>query len=208
MYGATSVVLAPEHPLVGRLARDAWPGETPQRWRGQPPAPEPRAAIAAYRAATARRSDRQRTAGSAAPSGVFTGSYAINPADGQPIPVFVAGYVLPGHGTGAIMAVPAHDQRDAGFAREFGLPVRPVTGPDGEYVGAPGPRLAGLDTGAAIDASVSWLERTGLGHAARRYRLRDWLFSRQRYWGEPFPIVYDESGTPFAVAERPAGADP
>ncbi|MGH3305303.1 MAG: class I tRNA ligase family protein, partial [Streptosporangiaceae bacterium] len=185
-----------------RLVRDAWPDATPERWRGRPAAPQPTAAVAAYRAATARLSDRQRTAGEAARSGVFTGRHAVNPITGESIPVFVADYVLPGYGTGAIMAVPAHDERDGDFAREFGLPVRPVTGPDGEYVTAPGPQLAGLDTPAAIGACVSWLQRGGCGHATRRYRLRDWLFSRQRYWGEPFPIVYDDSGAPIALPER------
>jgi leucyl-tRNA synthetase len=133
--------------------------------------------------------------------------------------VFIADYVLMGYGTGAIMAVPAHDQRDLDFAREFGLPVRAVIEPpagwlaargvspdtpaaqwpaafagDGDYLQAPGAQLAGLDMQAAIDTSVDWLERRGRGQAARRYRLRDWLFSRQRYWGEPFPIVHDETG--------------
>ncbi len=201
LSGATFVVLAPEHPLVDRLVSDAWPAGTPDQWRGRPPAQDPRTAVAACRAATARLSDRQRTAGGPA-SGAFTGGYAMNPATGEPIPVFVADYVLLGYGTGAIIAVPAHDDRDAHFAKAFGLPVRPVTGPDGEYVEAPGPRLAGLETGAAIDATVSWLERAGFGHAARRYRLRDWLFSRQRYWGEPFPIVYDEDGTPIGLPEQ------
>ncbi|MGB6456456.1 MAG: leucine--tRNA ligase [Streptosporangiaceae bacterium] len=202
LSGATFVVLAPEHPLVDRLVRDSWPDATPDRWRGQPPAPHPAAAVAGYRAATSRLSDRQRTAAEAAKSGVFTGVHAINPITGEPIPVFVADYVLPAYGTGAIMAVPAHDQRDADFAREFGLPSRPVIGADGRYHQTPGPRLAGLDTAAAIHASVSWLERGGCGRAARRYRLRDWLFSRQRYWGEPFPIVYDDTGTPIAVPDR------
>jgi leucyl-tRNA synthetase len=202
LYGATFVVLAPEHPMAARLVAKTWPDATPARWRGQPAAQHPAAAVAAYRAATARLSDRQRAAGDAAKSGVFTGGYAVNPITGESIPVFVADYVLPGYGTGAIMAVPAHDERDADFAREFGLPVRPVTGPQGDYIEAPGPRLAGLDTSAAIDASIAWLERAGFGHAARRYRLRDWLFSRQRYWGEPFPIVYDDSGAPIALPER------
>jgi leucyl-tRNA synthetase len=201
LYGATFVVLAPEHPLADRLARDAWPDGTPERWRGLPAA-TPAAAVAAYKAATTRLTDRQRTALQVTKSGVFTGSHAVNPMTGESIPVFVADYVLPGYGTGAIMAVPAHDLRDADFAREFGLPVRAVTSPDGAYVAAPGPVLAGLDTPAAIEATVSWLVRAGFGHAARRYRLRDWLFSRQRYWGEPFPIVYDDSGAPLALPER------
>ncbi len=202
LSGATYVLLAPEHPLVDCLVRDAWPAKTPERWRGQPPGLDPRAAVAAYRATAARLSDRQRTAGDTAKSGVFTGGYAVNPSTGEPIPVFIADYVLPGYGTGAIMAVPAHDQRDADFAREFGLPVRPVTDPDGQYVDAPGPRLAGLDRAAGIAATVSWLEQGGFGRAVRRYRLRDWLFSRQRYWGEPIPIVYDDSGAPVALPER------
>ncbi len=202
LYGATFVVLAPEHPMADQLVTDAWLDATPARWRGQPAALRPAAAVAAYRAATARLSDRQRTAGDAAKSGVFTGGYVVNPITGESMPVFVADYVLPGYGTGAIMAVPAHDQRDADFAREFALPVRAVTGSDGEYLEAPGPRLAGLNTTAAIEASVAWLERAGFGHAARRYRLRDWLFSRQRYWGEPFPIVYDDSGAAIGLPER------
>ena len=202
LYGATFAVLAPEHPLVDRLVRDAWPDATPERWRGQPPARTPGAAVAAYRAATARLSDRQRTAGDAASSGVYTGGHAVNPITGEQIPVFVAAYVLASYGTGAIMAVPAHDERDAYFAREFGLPSRPVTGADGDYLPAPGPRLTGLDTPKAIDTVVAWAERAGIGHAARRYRMRDWLFSRQRYWGEPFPIVYDDSGAPIALPER------
>jgi leucyl-tRNA synthetase len=185
------------------------------RWR-------PADAVAAYREATARRSDRQRTA-AGGKSGVFTGGYVIHPVTSEPLPVFVADYVLMGYGTGAIMAVPAHDQRDLDFAREFGLPVRAVIEPpddwlaasgvrrgtpaaqwpeafdgDGDYLRAPGPALAGLDVSAAIATSVDWLERHGHGKAARRYRLRDWLFSRQRYWGEPFPIVHDETG-PIAL---------
>jgi leucyl-tRNA synthetase len=118
-----------------------------------------------------------------------------------PVPVFVADYVLMGYGTGAIMAVPAHDERDLDFARAYGLPVRPLIGADGQYAPVPGLDLAGLDTEAAVAASIFWLERGGHGYAARRYRLRDWLFSRQRYWGEPFPIVYDADGRPVALPE-------
>ena len=206
LYGATYAVLAPEHPLVDTLIPDDWPDGTPARWRGDQPGQCPRDAVAAYRAATARLSDRQRMAGGAggaggAKSGVFTGGYVINPVTAEPIPVFVADYVLMGYGTGAIMAVPAHDDRDLSFAREFGLPVRPVTDDDGNYTEAPGPALAGLDISAAIEAAIHWLERTAFGHAARRYRLRDWLFSRQRYWGEPFPIVYADDGRPRALPE-------
>ena len=203
LRGATYVVLAPEHPLVDTLIADAWPEGTPARWRGD--VSRPRDAVAAYQDAAAQLTDRQRAAGGGAKSGVFTGSYVTNPITAEPMPVFIADYVLMGYGTGAIMAVPAHDQRDLDFARKFGLAVRPVIDADGAYIEAPGPELVGLDAGAGIAASISWLERAGYGHAARRYRLRDWLFSRQRYWGEPFPIVYADDGQPIAL---PADALP
>jgi leucyl-tRNA synthetase len=159
--GATFMVLAPEHPLAERLAT---------RDRAD--------AVRAYRERAATVSDRQRMASK---TGVFTGSYATNPATGEPIPVYLADYVLRGYGTGAIMAVPADDERDREFAETFGLPVidyEPLTDP------------------------VAWLERTGHGRRQRSYRLRDWLFSRQRYWGEPFPIVYDSAGLPVALPEE------
>ncbi len=200
LAGATYVVLAPEHPQVASLLPASWPDGTPGRWQGPAAtaAPDPATAVAAYQDATARLSDRQRASGGAK-SGVFTGGYVINPATGQVIPAFVADYVLMGYGTGAIMAVPAHDERDQDFAREFGLPARSVIDSAGRYLPAPGPRLAGLDAGAAFEAAISWLERGGYGTAARRYRLRDWLFSRQRYWGEPFPVVYDDNGQPVGL---------
>jgi leucyl-tRNA synthetase len=159
--GATFLVLAPEHPLAGQLA-------TAQQAD----------AVRAYQERAATVSDRQRMASK---TGVFTGSYATNPATGEPIPVYLADYVLRGYGTGAIMAVPADDERDREFAEAFGLPVtgyEPLTDP------------------------VGWLERTGHGRRQRSYRLRDWLFSRQRYWGEPFPIVYDSDGLPIALPEE------
>ncbi len=168
LTGATYLVLAPEHPLVAALVAGT-PAEGP---------------VAAYTEAASRLSDRQRTAGTGAKTGVPTGRSAINPATGETIPVYVADYVLASYGTGAIMAVPAHDQRDQDFAAVMGLPVRPV---DPEW----------LDN---IPAAVAWLEETGHGRRARTYRLRDWQFSRQRYWGEPFPIVYDEHG-PVALPE-------
>ncbi len=230
LAGATYVVLAPEHPLVAALVAARWPDGTPQAWRNPQGATasgqwRPADAVAAYQQSAARLSDRQRSAGGAM-SGVFTGGYVINPVTSAAMPVFVADYVLMGYGTGAIMAVPAHDQRDLQFARTFGLPVRPVLTPtadwfagqgisagttpadwpaaftgEGDYLAAPGPQLAGLTVPAAIAASIGWLERSGYGEASRRYRLRDWLFSRQRYWGEPFPIVYDETGLPVALPE-------
>jgi leucyl-tRNA synthetase len=185
--GATYLVLAPEHPLVDQLVPDAWPAGTPARWQypeGRAGAARwaPRDAVAAYRAAAGRLSDRQRAADAQDKTGVFTGAHAVNPVTGDAVPVFLGDYVLMGYGTGAIMAVPAHDERDLLFAREFGLAVQAVL-PDG------------------IEAAIERLERTGAGRRSRSYRLRDWLFSRQRYWGEPFPIVYDEHGLPIALPE-------
>jgi leucyl-tRNA synthetase len=226
--GATFVVLAPEHPQVDQLVARRWPASTPAAWRGPGAAggSTPRDAVDAYRRRAASRSDRQRLA--AAAGGVFTGSYATNPATGEPMPVFVADYVLTGYGTGAVMGVPAHDQRDLEFARAFGLPVRAVLGPPPEWLeqrglpaGAPAEdwpeafvgehgyldlpgsslRLAGADLPAAVERTIGWLEARRLGERARSYRMRDWLFSRQRYWGEPFPIVYDEHGLPVALPE-------
>jgi leucyl-tRNA synthetase len=170
LTGATYLVLAPEHPLVAELIADGPDGA--------------RAAVRAYQEATSRLSDRQRTAGTAAKTGVFTGHSAVNPATGELIPIYLADYVLAGYGTGAIMAVPAHDERDRDFAEVMGLPVREVD-----------PARLG-DLAGAIDG----LEAAGHGQRARTYRLRDWQFSRQRYWGEPFPIVYDEHG-PVALPE-------
>ncbi|MGH3239126.1 MAG: leucine--tRNA ligase [Spirillospora sp.] len=232
LSGATYVVLAPEHPLVDRLVPDEWPEGTPESWRhprgwdGFGPW-TPKDAIASYRAMTERLSDRERTAESYDKTGVFTGARVTNPATGEDIPVFLADYVLMGYGTGAIMAVPAHDQRDLDFARRFGLEVRAVLAPpaswlddhgaapdtpaaewpeaftgDGAYLDLPGPRLTGLTVADGIASTITWLETRGLGRGARSYRLRDWLFSRQRYWGEPFPIVYDEHGLPIALPEE------
>jgi leucyl-tRNA synthetase len=176
--GATYLVLAPEHPLAAALAGDAWSAGTPEAWRYRRDSPAE--AVAAYQERAARITDRQRAA-SRDKTGVFTGSYAVNPATGEQIPVLVADYVLMGYGTGAIMAVPADDERDEEFARALGLPVI---------------------TYHPLDDPVGWLERTGHGRRQRSYRLRDWLFSRQRYWGEPFPIVYDQHGLPVALPEE------
>jgi leucyl-tRNA synthetase len=170
LTGATYLVLAPEHPLVAELIADGPDGV--------------RAAVRAYQEATSRLSDRQRTAGTGAKTGVATGRSVTNPATGEPIPIYLADYVLAGYGTGAIMAVPAHDERDRDFAEVMGLPVREVE-----------PARLGDLAGA-----ITWLEAAGYGRRARTYRLRDWQFSRQRYWGEPFPIVYDEHG-PVALPE-------
>jgi leucyl-tRNA synthetase len=234
--GATYMVLAPEHPLVDELASAAgWPEGTPQEWR-YPEASQqdgdnstPAAAVLAYREAAARLTDLRRQQEGFQKTGVFTGAYAVNPMTGERLPVFVADYVLMGYGTGAIMAVPAHDQRDLEFAQVFGLPVRPVLEPPADwfeqhgispdtpaarwpeaYVGehgyldlnVPGLDLTGLGKEAAIQAAIGWLAEHGAGRYERSYRLRDWLFSRQRYWGEPFPIVYDDAGQPIALPEE------
>ena len=208
LFGATYMVLAPEHPLVDALTTDAWPDGTKQAWIGG--AETPRAAVDAYRQAASRRSELDRQAGDRAKTGVFTGSYAVNPVNDEPLPVFIADYVLMGYGTGAIMAVPGQDERDWEFAEVFELPiirtVQPPEGWDGKAYPGEGPAinsqfLDGLDVAAAKARIIEWLEERGTARGSVTYRLRDWLFSRQRYWGEPFPIVYDETGLPIAVPE-------
>ncbi len=208
VFGATFMVLAPEHPMVDALQAPAWPPGTPPGWTGG--AASPAEAIAAYRLAASRRSELDRQAEAMPKTGVFTGSHATNPASGATIPVFVADYVLMGYGTGAIMAVPGQDGRDWAFAEEHGLPiVRTVAPPEGfdgrEYLGD-GPAinsgfLDGLPIAEAKRRIVDWLVERGAGRAEVTWKLRDWLFSRQRYWGEPFPIVYDEHGMPVALPE-------
>ncbi len=213
LFGATYMALAPEHPQVDALVpADGWPEGTRQAWTGG--AGTPAEAVAAYRSATARKTDVERKE-NREKSGVFTGGYVINPANGQRIPVFVADYVLMDYGTGAIMAVPAEDERDWEFASVFGLPIiRTVQPPpDAEqnaaYTGD-GPTinsanddvsLNGLAMAEAKTRMTEWLETKGYGRATVTYKLRDWLFSRQRYWGEPFPIVYDVGGYPIALPE-------
>ena len=213
LFGATYVVLAPEHPLVGDITAALWPGGTDTRWTGG--AADPAGAVAAYRAQAAAKTDldRQETKEK---TGVFTGAYAVNPANGTRLPVFIADYVLMGYGTGAIMAVPGQDTRDMEFAHAFGLPVirtvQPPKGfPDDEAFTGSGPAinstgdglsLDGLDVAEAKAAMIDWLSGNGSGAAEVQYRLRDWLFSRQRYWGEPFPIVYDEDDLPIALPEE------
>jgi leucyl-tRNA synthetase len=187
LFGATYMVLAPEHPLVDKLT-----------------SPAQRAAVEAYRAAVAKKSDLERTDLAREKTGVFIGAYAINPVNHQRIPIWVADYVLISYGTGAIMGVPAHDTRDLEFAQKFNLPVVQVVQPpdpqtdwrgfvgDGISVNSTGPEVSitGLPTPEAKRKIVAWLESKGLGRRAVNYKLRDWLFSRQRYWGEPFPIVW------------------
>ena len=215
LFGATYVVLSPEHPLVDELAVPGWPDGIPQSWTGG--APTPAAAVEQYRTQAAAKSEVDRQAEGREKTGVFLGRYATNPVTGAELPIFVADYVLMGYGTGAIMAVPGQDVRDWEFAEVFGLPiVRTVAPPEGfeeaggtAYTGdgpainstVPGLRLDGLSVDQAKLAMIDWLQDTGHGRPATTYRLRDWLFSRQRYWGEPFPIVYDEAGLPVALPE-------
>ena len=206
LFGATYMVLAPEHELVAKIAPAAWPAGTNEKWTGG--AATPAEAIAAYRAAAAAKTEEQRTEGKDK-TGVFTGAYAVNPVNGVRVPVFIADYVLSGYGTGAIMAVPGQDTRDWEFAEVFELPIiRTVQAPEGFEGAFTGEGVAinsdWLDGKGVVEAKaemIAWLEQHGHGRGATTFRLRDWLFSRQRYWGEPFPIVYDETGLPIALPE-------
>jgi leucyl-tRNA synthetase len=217
VFGATYMVAAPEHEIVdallnavgdGQGGADVWPEGTKKAWTGGHATP--RAAVEAYRKFAATKSDVERQADAREKTGVFIGAFATNPVNGQPIPVFIADYVLAGYGTGAIMAVPGQDERDWEFAENFDLPIiRTVQPPDDfdgkAYVGE-GPAvnsgfLDGLGIADAKAKIIEWLEANGCGEGATTYRLRDWLFSRQRYWGEPFPIVYDETGLPVALPD-------
>lgn len=206
LWGTTYVVLAPEHDLVDALIAQQWPAGVDQRWTAG--ADTPAAAVAVYRAAIAAKSDVQRQEDKTK-TGVFVGSYATNPADGQQIPIFIADYVLAGYGTGAVMAVPAHDQRDWEFATELGLPiVEVISGGDitqGAYVGdgvvINSGYLNGLEVNEAKQVITERLQVDNRGWARVEYKLRDWLFARQRYWGEPFPLVYDDQGRVHCLPE-------
>jgi leucyl-tRNA synthetase len=206
LFGATYLVLAPEHDLVDELVATAWPDGVDPAWTYG--AATPREAVAAYRHAIAAKSDLERQE-SKEKTGVFLGSYATNPANGNPVPIFIADYVLAGYGTGAIMAVPGHDQRDWEFAREFHLPiVEVIAGGDisvsahtGDGVLVNSGFLNGMDVAAAKEAMTARLQSDGRGKPRIEFKLRDWLFARQRYWGEPFPIVYDSDGHPHALSE-------
>ncbi len=192
LYGATYMVLAPEHPLVDLIVtEEQWP------------------AVREYRERAARKSDLERTDLAREKTGVFTGACAVNPVSNEKIPIWIADYVLIGYGTGAIMGVPAHDERDLEFARKFNLPIRAVVQPPGneDSIGFVGdgvainsPIIDGLPSAEARAKMIAWLEERGLGKRAVNYKLRDWLFSRQRYWGEPFPIVW-ENGKHRALQE-------
>jgi len=206
LFGATYLVLAPEHELVDRLVAAQWPEGVDSRWIAG--AATPVEAVAAYRRAITVKSDLERQENKTK-TGVFLGRYATNPANGQRVPIFIADYVLVGYGTGAIMAVPGHDQRDWEFATEFGLPITEViSGGDiseaayaGDGVLVNSSYLDGLNVGDAKRAITEHLEADGRGRAKIEYKLRDWLFARQRYWGEPFPIVYDADGRAHPLPE-------
>jgi len=212
LFGAEYVVLAPEHPLVDALLSPVpYDDDVDARWTyGHE---DPKEAIEAYRSDIAAKSDLERQENKEK-TGVFLGSYATNPVNGKKLPVFTADYVLTGYGTGAIMAVPAHDERDYEYAQVFGLPITEVvaggdvssaahTG-EGTYVNSAnddGLDLTGKSKADAIAMTIDWLAARELGVEKIQYKLRDWLFARQRYWGEPFPIVYDEAGRPHAIPE-------
>ncbi|MGN1388749.1 MAG: leucine--tRNA ligase [Bulleidia sp.] len=192
LFGATYCVMSPEHPFVDLITT-----------------PEQKEAVRAYQLEAAKKSDLDRTDLNKEKTGVFTGAYAINPVNGREIPIWISDYVLSTYGTGAIMAVPAHDTRDYEFARKFHLPIIPVleggnieeeafTG-DGKHINSEW--LNGLGKEEAIAKMIGWLEANKVGQRKIQYKLRDWLFSRQRYWGEPIPIIHMEDGTLRAVSE-------
>ncbi|MDO4597998.1 MAG: leucine--tRNA ligase [Ligilactobacillus agilis] len=193
IFGASCLVLAPEHDLVAKLTTS-----------------EQKEAVDAYIDEVAHKSDLERTDLAKDKTGVFTGSYVINPVNGQKVPVWIADYVLASYGTGAIMVVPAHDERDYEFAKKFDLPIIPVieggnieqeayTG-EGKHINSD--FLNGLNKEDAIAKAIAWLEEKGIGAKKVNYRLRDWTFSRQRYWGEPIPVIHWEDGETTLVPEE------
>ncbi|MBJ7672584.1 leucine--tRNA ligase [Weissella confusa] len=192
LYGVTYLVLSPEHALVSEIVSD-----------------DQKDAIEAFKKSIASKSDLERTDLNKDKSGVFTGAVAINPINGEELPIWVGDYVLSSYGTGAVMAVPAHDTRDYEFAKKYDLPMRQVlaggdiaeeayTG-DGEHINSG--FLDGMGKQEAIEKAIAWLEEQGVGHKQVNHRLRDWIFSRQRYWGEPIPVIHWEDGEKTLVPE-------
>ena len=210
LFGASYVVLAPEHSLVDDLVADSYPTDVDTRWTNGEATP--REAVDAYLRSIAAKSDVERQENKEK-TGVFLGTYAVNPVNGEQVPIFIADYVLTGYGTGAIMAVPAHDERDYEFATVFGLPITPVLDGDvseaaftGDATHINSANESGLDLNGmgkeeAIEAALGWVVDKQKGSEKIQYKLRDWLFARQRYWGEPFPIVYDENGQAHGLPE-------
>ncbi len=213
IFGATFMVLAPEHPLVEEITAFEWPGDNVfVDWESNPidtwkgvfgMTGTPADAVSRYREFATSKSDLERQADTKDKTGVFTGGFVMNPATDQPIPVFIADYVLMGYGTGAVMGVPGQDERDWEFAETYNLPIVRTVQPPDEFEGTAylgdGPAinsdfLDGMNVADAKAATIAWLEESGWGNGSVTYKLRDWLFSRQRYWGEPFPIVYDDVG--------------
>ena len=227
LFGTTFAVVSPEHNLL-RHVPDQWPEGIAEDWKGG--YPDPQSAVKAYRQAAEAKTAKDRVDEAGEKTGLFTGLYAVNPITGARLPIFTADYVLMDYGTGAIMAVPGGDQRDYDFATKYGLPViytvKPLPGSGQELAEFEGKApfvshdgivinssteateeegsalsLDGLRVDQAIEKVTAWLESTGVGKGTVSYRLRDWLFSRQRYWGEPFPVVYDDQGLPHLIPD-------
>ena len=227
LFGTTFAVVSPEHNLL-RHVPDQWPEGIAEDWKGG--YPDPQSAVKAYRQAAEAKTAKDRVDEAGEKTGLFTGLYAVNPITGARLPIFTADYVLMDYGTGAIMAVPGGDQRDYDFATKYGLQViytvKPLPGSGQELAEFEGKApfvshdgivinssteateeegsalsLDGLRVDQAIEKVTAWLESTGVGKGTVSYRLRDWLFSRQRYWGEPFPVVYDDQGLPHLIPD-------
>lgn len=212
LFGVTFMVVAPEHPILEKITSADWPQGIPEVWKQGHSCPQE--AVANYRYQASRKSAVDRQKDNDDKTGVFTGLYATNPVTGAQVPVFTADYVLMGYGTGAIMAVPGGDERDFGFAEKFELPVIYTVSPPADFAGGAYSgageiinsshgdfSIDGLNIAEAKTKVLDWLVAHGLGEKETNFRLRDWLFSRQRYWGEPFPIVYDEEGNAIALPE-------